>query len=90
MGPQPLCVSWQQAVSDEAKSLRGRVRRSGLVVTVFVQDLLFSRRGWAWTEACAGRQLRQRTRPLMSPAYWRIAWPRTAGVAEWPFDCGRA
>lgn len=36
--PPPLC---ELAVSDEAKSLRGRVRRSVLVVTVFAYSLLF-------------------------------------------------
>lgn len=38
MRPSP---SGELAVSDEAKSLRGRVRRSDLVLTVFVCSLLF-------------------------------------------------
>jgi hypothetical protein len=38
-GPAPS--SGELAVSDEAKSLRGRVRRSDLVVTVFACSLLF-------------------------------------------------
>lgn len=50
----PPPPSGELAVSDEAKSLRGRVRRSVLVVTVFACSLLF---GPFWAMVGLGLQL---------------------------------
>lgn len=46
---QPLGRMSELAVSKEAKSLRGRVRRSDLVLTVIEYGPAFFCRGWAWT-----------------------------------------